>query len=40
VKAVISTSLSGGQACIYTLAFHVAAGLIAAWIGTRRHQWD
>lgn len=40
VKSVIDTSLSSRQACIYTLAFHVAAGLLAAWIGTRRHQWD
>lgn len=40
VKSVIDTSLSGKQACIYTLGFHIAAGLIAAWIGTRRHQWD
>jgi hypothetical protein len=40
VKTVIDTSLSAKQACMYTLAFHVGAGLIAAWIGTRRHQWD
>ena len=40
VKSVIDTSLSSRQACIYILGFHVAAGLIAAWIGTRRHQWD
>ncbi len=40
VKAVIDTSLSSRQACIYTLAFHVGAGLIAAWIGSRRHQWE
>ncbi|MEK7951130.1 ABC transporter ATP-binding protein/permease [Luteolibacter soli] len=40
VKTVISTSISAQQTCIYTLGFHVAAGLIAAWIGTRRHQWD
>ncbi|HEY1120060.1 MAG TPA: ABC transporter permease, partial [Haloferula sp.] len=40
VKAVISTSISASQACVYTLGFHIAAGLIGAWIGTRRHQWD
>lgn len=40
VQAVIDTSLSGSQACTYTLVFHIAAGLVAAWIGTRRHQWD
>ena len=40
VKTVISTSISAREACLYTLGFHVAVGLIAAWIGTRRHQWD
>ena len=40
VKAVIDTSLSARETCIYVLAFHIAAGLIAAWIGARRHQWD
>jgi len=40
VKAVIDTSLSGRETCIYVLVFHVSAGLIAAWIGARRHQWD
>nr|WP_255518918.1 ABC transporter permease [Luteolibacter marinus] len=40
VKSVISTSLSSREACIYTLVFHVGVGLMAAWIGTRRHQWD
>jgi hypothetical protein len=40
VKSVISTSITAREACIYTLGFHIAAGLIAAWIGTRRHQWD
>jgi ABC transport system ATP-binding/permease protein len=40
VKAVIDTSLSGRETCLYVLAFHISAGLIAAWIGTRRHQWD
>ena len=40
VKAVIDTSLSARETCIYVLVFHVSAGLIAAWVGTRRHQWD
>ncbi|QJE97183.1 ATP-binding cassette domain-containing protein [Luteolibacter luteus] len=40
VQTVISTSLSEKQVCMYILAFHIGAGLIAAWIGTRRHQWD
>ncbi len=40
VEAVISTAISERSECLYMLGFHVAAGLIAAWIGTRRHQWD
>ena len=40
VKAVIDTELSGREVCIYVLIFHISAGLIAAWIGARRHQWD
>ncbi len=40
VKAVIDTSLSGREACIYVLVAHISIGLIAAWIGARRHQWD
>jgi len=40
VRSVIDTSLSTAQACHYTLGLHLAAGLIAAWIGARRHQWD
>jgi ABC-type multidrug transport system ATPase subunit len=40
VKAVIDTDLSGREICIYVLVAHISAGLIAAWVGTRRHQWD
>ncbi|MGE9271329.1 MAG: ATP-binding cassette domain-containing protein, partial [Verrucomicrobiales bacterium] len=40
VKSVIDTSLTPHNACLYTLLFHIGVGLIAAWIGTRRHQWD
>lgn len=40
VKSVIDTTLSDRLACHYVLAFHIAAGLLAAWIGARRHQWD
>ena len=39
VKQVIDTSLTPAPACLYTLLFHVGVGLIAAWIGARRHQW-
>ena len=40
VKSVIDTGLAERAECLYMLAFHVVAGLIAAWIGARRHQWD
>jgi len=40
VKAVIDTTLSTQTICSYTLATHIFVGLIAAWIGARRHQWD
>ncbi|MCH7226638.1 ATP-binding cassette domain-containing protein [Haloferula sp. A504] len=40
VDSVISTRPSAHDACLYTLLLHVGAGLLAAWIGSRRHQWD
>jgi len=40
VKSVIDTSLTPQNACLYTLLFHIGVGLIGAWIGARRHQWD
>jgi len=40
VTSIISTDLAGRNECLYMLGFHIAAGLIAAWIGTRRHQWE
>ncbi len=40
VKSVIDTSLSGRESCLFTLGLHVLAGLLAAWIGTRRHHWQ
>jgi len=40
VDSVIDTSLTPQNACLYTLGLHVGLGLLAAWIGTRRHQWD
>lgn len=40
VKKVIDTSLSTQSICLYTLFAHIGIGLIAAWIGARRHQWD
>jgi ABC transport system ATP-binding/permease protein len=32
--------LSPHHACLYTLGAHIAVGLIAAWAGARRPQWD
>jgi len=40
VKAVIDTSLSSRDACLYTLAAHIGIALFASWMGARRHQWD
>jgi ABC-type multidrug transport system ATPase subunit len=40
VKSVIDTSLSSQNACLYTLGAHIGIALIAAWIGSRRPQWD
>ena len=40
VKSVIDTSLSSQVACLYTLGAHIGVAILAAWIGTRRHQWD
>lgn len=40
VKSVVDTSLSGQNACFFTLTIHILAALGLAWIGTRRPQWD
>jgi ABC-type multidrug transport system ATPase subunit len=40
VKSVIDTGLSGGQLCFFALSAHIAAGIIAAWLGASRPQWD
>lgn len=40
VKSVIDTSLSGQNACLYTLSAHIMVAIIAAWAGVRRPQWD
>lgn len=34
------TRLSLLDACLYTLLLHIGVGLLAAWVGSRRHQWD
>ncbi|MCF7732965.1 MAG: ATP-binding cassette domain-containing protein [Akkermansiaceae bacterium] len=40
VKSVVDTSLSAQTFCYYTLAAHIGVGLIVAWAGVRRPQWD
>jgi ABC-type multidrug transport system ATPase subunit len=40
VKSVIDTSLSNQEACLFTLAIHIAVALSLAWIGARRPQWE
>jgi ABC-type multidrug transport system ATPase subunit len=40
VKSVIDTSLSGQSSCYYTLFAHIGVGLLIAWAGARRPQWD
>ena len=40
VKSVIDTGLSAQDACLYALCAHIAVGLIAAWLGSSRPQWD
>lgn len=40
VASVIPTQPSVRDACLYALLLHIGVGLLAAWIGARRHQWD
>lgn len=40
VRAVIDTTLSPQQLCLAMLGAHILVGLMAAWIGTHRHQWE
>ena len=40
VKSVIDTSLADRSNCLYMLLAHIAVGLLAAWVGARRPQWD
>jgi ABC-type multidrug transport system ATPase subunit len=40
VKSVIDTSLSVQSSCFYTLFAHIGVGLVIAWAGARRPQWD
>jgi ABC-type transport system involved in multi-copper enzyme maturation permease subunit len=40
VKSVIDTGLSAQDACLLVLCAHIVVGLIAAWLGSSRPQWD
>jgi len=40
VKTVIETTLAPANACLFVLGIHALIGLIAAWVGTSRPQWD
>jgi hypothetical protein len=40
VKSVIDTSLSAQEICLYALCAHIFTGLIAAWLGATRPQWE
>ena len=40
VDVVADTSLSTNNTCLFMLAAHVLVGIVAAWIGMVRHQWD
>ncbi len=40
VKSVIDTGLSAQDVCLLVLGAHIVAGLIAAWLGSMRPQWD
>jgi len=40
IDAVTETSFEPANVCQYLLVIHIAIGLIAAYIGIRRHQWD
>ena len=40
VKIVIDTSLSSANLCYAVLGIHILAGIIGAYIGIKRPQWD
>ncbi len=40
VDVVADTSLSAHKTCLFMLGAHVVVGIMAAWIGMVRHQWD
>lgn len=38
VQSVAQSPLAPIPACVFVLAFHIVAGLVAAWVGCERHQ--
>ena len=40
VKVVIDTTLSPHNTCVFVLGSHILIGVVGAWIGTHRNQWD
>ena len=40
VDIVADTSLSAHNTCLFMLGAHIVVGIVAAWIGMVRHQWD
>ncbi len=40
VDVVADTGLSPHNTCLFMLGAHVLVGIVAAWIGMVRHQWD
>ncbi len=40
VKVVVDTTLSPGNLCYGVLSIHIMVGIIAAYIGVKRAQWD
>ena len=40
INAVTETSFQSSNACLYLLGIHIAIGLIASYIGLKRHHWD
>ena len=40
VDVITETDLSAGNLCLFALCAQTVVGIIAAWIGMVRHQWD
>jgi hypothetical protein len=40
IDAVTETSFQSAAACQYVLVIHIAIGIIASYIGLKRHYWN